>query len=100
MVDANTINTPTGKSLLEKVQQTGQPPKEIVEAEGLAQVSDTGAIREIAERVVAENPDNVAKYKSGKGSLIGWFVGQVMRESRGKADPNLAREVLEELLKQ
>ena len=99
MVDANTINTPTAKSLLEKVQQTGKPPKEIVEAEGLAQVSDTGAIREIAERIVAENPDNVAKYKSGKDSLIGWFVGQVMRESRGKADPNLAREVLEELLK-
>ena len=100
LVDANTINTPTGKSLLEKVQQTGKSPKEIVEAEGLAQVSDTGAIREIAERIVAENPDSVAKYKSGKDSLIGWFVGQVMRESRGKADPNLAREVLEELLKQ
>ena len=98
LVDANTINTPTGKSLLEKVQQTGTSPREIVEAEGLAQVSDTGAIREIAERVVAENPDNVAKYKSGKDSLIGWFVGQVMREARGKADPNLAREVLEELL--
>jgi len=99
MVDANTINTPTGKSLLEKVQQTGKSPKEIVAAEGLAQVSDSGAIREIAERVVAENPDSVAKYKSGKDSLIGWFVGQVMRASRGKADPNLAREVLEELLK-
>ena len=99
LVDANTINTPTGKSLLEKVQQTGKSPKEIVEAEGLAQVSDTGAIREIAERIVAENPDSVAKYKSGKDSLIGWFVGQVMRESRGKADPNLAREVLEEILK-
>ncbi len=99
LVDANTVNTSTGKSLLEKVQQSGKSPAEIVEAEGLAQVSDTGAIREIAERIVAENPDNVEKYKSGKDSLIGWFVGQVMRESRGKADPNLAREVLEELLK-
>ncbi|MBN2045126.1 MAG: Asp-tRNA(Asn)/Glu-tRNA(Gln) amidotransferase subunit GatB [Anaerolineales bacterium] len=99
MVDANTVNTSTGKSLLEKVQQSGKSPKEIVEVEGLAQVSDTGAIREIAARIVAENPDNVEKYRSGKDSLIGWFVGQVMRESRGKADPNLAREVLEELLK-
>jgi len=99
LVDANTVNTPTGKSLLEKVQASGKSPAEIVEAEGLAQVSDSGAIREIAERIVAENPDSVEKYKSGKDSLIGWFVGQVMRESRGKADPNLAREVLEELLK-
>ena len=48
---------------------------------------------------MAENPDSVEKYRAGKDSLIGWFVGQVMRESHGKADPNLAREVLEELLK-
>jgi aspartyl-tRNA(Asn)/glutamyl-tRNA(Gln) amidotransferase subunit B len=100
LVDANTVNTSTGKSLLEKVQQSGKSPAEIVEAEGLAQVSDTGAIREIAEKIVADNPDNVEKYRGGKDSLIGWFVGQVMRESRGKADPNAAREVLKELLKQ
>ena len=99
LVDAKTVNTPTGKTLLEKVQQSGKSPVEIVEAEGLAQVSDTGLIRQIAESIVAENPDNAAKYRSGKESLIGWFVGQVMRESRGKADPNMAREVLEDLLK-
>jgi aspartyl-tRNA(Asn)/glutamyl-tRNA(Gln) amidotransferase subunit B len=99
LVDAKTVNTPTGKALLEKVQQSGKSPVEIVEAEGLAQVSDSGLIRQIAESIVAGNPDNVAKYRSGKESLIGWFVGQVMRESRGKADPNMAREVLEDLLK-
>jgi len=98
LVDAKTVNTPTGKALLEKVQQSGKSPAEIVEAQGLAQVSDTGLIREIAERIVAENPDSVEKYRGGKESLIGWFVGQVMRESRGKADPNMAREVLKELL--
>ena len=47
------------------------------------------------EKIVADNPDNVEKYRGGKDSLIGWFVGQVMRESRGKADPNAAREVLD-----
>jgi aspartyl-tRNA(Asn)/glutamyl-tRNA(Gln) amidotransferase subunit B len=98
MVDANTVNTPTGKSLLEKVETSGKSPAEIVEAEGLAQVSDTEAIKEIAAAILAENPDQVEKYKGGKDSLIGWFVGQVMRNSQGKADPNLAREVLEELL--
>ncbi|MGD2026206.1 MAG: Asp-tRNA(Asn)/Glu-tRNA(Gln) amidotransferase subunit GatB [Anaerolineales bacterium] len=98
LVDTNTINTSTGKSLLEKVQMSGLSPAEIVKAEGLAQVSDTGAIRAIAAKIVADNTENVEKYRGGKDSLIGWFVGQVMRESRGKADPNLAREVLQELL--
>ncbi len=99
LVDANTVNTPTGKALLEKVQQSGESPAEIVQAEGLAQVSDSSAISEIAAKVIASSPENVEKYRAGKDSLIGWFVGQVMRESRGKADPNLARAVLEELLK-
>lgn len=99
LVDANTVNTSTGKALLEKVQQSGKSPAEIVAGEGLAQVSDSGLIREIAEKIVADNPDSVAKYRGGKDSLIGWFVGQVMRESRGKADPNMARQVLEELLR-
>ena len=98
LVDANTVNTPTGKSLLAKVQDSGKSPGEIVEAEGLGQVSDSGAIRAIAAEVIAENPEQVASYKSGKDSLIGWFVGQVMRKSQGKADPNLTREVMQELL--
>jgi aspartyl-tRNA(Asn)/glutamyl-tRNA(Gln) amidotransferase subunit B len=98
LVDANTVNSSTGRALLPKVQESGKAPQEIVEAEGLAQVSDTGVIREIAAQIIADNPESVEKFKGGKESLIGWFVGQVMRESRGKADPNLAREVLLELL--
>ncbi len=100
LVDANTVNTPTGKALLEKVENSGQSPAEVVEAEGLAQVSDSGAIRQIAQAIMEANPEQVEKYRGGKDSLIGWFVGQVMRQSQGKADPNLAREVLQELLSQ
>ena len=98
LVDASTINTSTGKSLLEKVEDTGLPPAEIVEAEGLGQVSDEDAIREIIAGVIEDNPDQVATYKSGKTTVIGWFVGQVMKKSRGKADPELTRSILEELL--
>ena len=94
------MNTSTGKSLLEKVQSSGKAPGEIVQAEGLAKVSDEGAIRSVCEQVLAENPDQVASYKDGKVTLIGWFVGQVMRKSRGKADPQLAKSLLEELLSQ
>jgi aspartyl-tRNA(Asn)/glutamyl-tRNA(Gln) amidotransferase subunit B len=99
MVDAGTINTNTGKALLEKVEKSGRSPMEIVQEEGLAKVSDVDAIRQVAEEVAAENPDQVAIYRGGKETLMGWFVGQVMRKSRGKADPQLAREVLEEILK-
>jgi aspartyl-tRNA(Asn)/glutamyl-tRNA(Gln) amidotransferase subunit B len=98
LVNANTINTSTGKSLLEKVENSGRTPKEIVAAEGLAQVSDEEAIRKICAEVIAENPEQVATYQSGKEGLIGWFIGQVMKKSRGKADPQTAREILQEML--
>jgi aspartyl-tRNA(Asn)/glutamyl-tRNA(Gln) amidotransferase subunit B len=98
MVDEGTINTSTGKSLLEKVQESGSPPGKIVEAEGLGQVSDQEALRALCEQVLAENPEQVEKYRSGKLGLIGWFVGQVMRNSGGKADPKLVQQILGELL--
>ncbi len=98
LVDAGTVNTSTGKSLVDKVQETGKNPQEIVETEGLAQVSDLDAIRALCQTVVDANPDQVAKYQGGKAGLIGWFVGQVMRNSRGKADPKLVKQLFEELL--
>ena len=98
LVDAGTINTNTGKSLLQKVQETRLAPGAIVQAEGLGKVSDDAAIRAICQEVMVESPKEVASYKSGKVTLMGWFVGQVMRKMRGKADANLARAILEELL--
>jgi len=98
LVDANTINTSTGKSLLEKVEQSGKSPQQIVEEEGLAKVSDQDAIRTVCIEVLAEAPDQVKSYQSGKVGLMGWFVGQVMKKMRGKADPQLAKAILEELL--
>ncbi|MBN1230869.1 MAG: Asp-tRNA(Asn)/Glu-tRNA(Gln) amidotransferase subunit GatB [Anaerolineales bacterium] len=98
LVDEKKINTNTGKNLLEKVEETGKSPLKLVEEQGLAQVSDEGAIRSICEEVLAESLDEVASYREGKDSLIGWFVGQVMKKSRGKADPQQARTLLEELL--
>jgi aspartyl-tRNA(Asn)/glutamyl-tRNA(Gln) amidotransferase subunit B len=98
LVDAGTINTSTGKSLLEKVQETGRAPGDLVREEGLARVSDESALQGLAAEVLAENPDQVAAFKAGKVTLMGWFVGQVMKKSRGKADPQLAREILEGLL--
>ncbi|HZW03240.1 MAG TPA: Asp-tRNA(Asn)/Glu-tRNA(Gln) amidotransferase subunit GatB [Anaerolineaceae bacterium] len=99
LVDAGTVNTSTGKNLLWKVQETGQTPQAIVEKEGLAKVSDDAAIRSVVQGVIAENPKEADSYRGGKDTLIGWFVGQVMRQMRGKADPQLARQILEDELK-
>ncbi len=98
LVDEGTVNTPTGKALLEKTESTGKSPREIVASEGLAQVSDTAAIRQICEKILAENPEQVARYRDGKIGLIGWFMGQVMQATRGKADPKATRELLQKLL--
>ncbi len=99
LVDAGTINNATGKSLLGKVQQTGKSPGKIVEEEGLAQVSDDSALQAAIDKILIANPDEVASYRGGKEGLFGWFMGQVMRETRGKADPKLSRELLLKALK-
>ncbi len=98
LVDSNTVNTSTGKALLARVQESGRAPGEIVQAEGLAKVSDDGAIRAAVQAVLEANPKEVQAYRDGKVTLMGWFVGQVMRQMRGKADPGLTRSVLEEML--
>ena len=98
LVDKGTINISTGKALLQKVQESGKAPGQIVADEGLGLVSDDSAIRALCEELLAESPNEVAAYKAGKVTLIGWFVGGVMKKSRGKADATLARKILEELL--
>lgn len=99
LLDSGTINSSTAKSLLEKADNSGKAPSIIVAEEGLAKVSDDSAIRRVCEEVLAENPKEVQSYRGGKITLIGWFVGQVMRRMGGKADPALARQILEELLR-
>jgi aspartyl-tRNA(Asn)/glutamyl-tRNA(Gln) amidotransferase subunit B len=99
LVDAGTVNNNTGKGLLEKVNSTGQAPDEIVAAQGLARVSDDGAIRAVVAQVIAESATEVASYKGGKVGLMGWFVGQVMKKMQGKADAQKTRSLLEEMLK-
>jgi aspartyl-tRNA(Asn)/glutamyl-tRNA(Gln) amidotransferase subunit B len=98
MIERKKITTSTGKALLVKVEESGRKPQEIVEDESLAQVSDDETLRSLASEILSDNPEQVATYKGGKTTVIGWFVGQVMQKTRGKANPQMAKVIFEELL--
>ena len=100
LVDKGSINITTGKNLLEMVQNTGKAPTHIIDEQGLTQVSDDAQIREICLKIIDAHSEEADAFRGGKESLIGWFVGQVMRESRGKADAKMAKDILIELLNQ
>ena len=91
---AGAITAATAKQVLDIAFETGGLPEAIVEARGLRQVTDSGAIEEVAQRVLAANPKAVEDYRGGKQSAIGFLVGQVMREMKGRADANAAAETL------
>jgi aspartyl-tRNA(Asn)/glutamyl-tRNA(Gln) amidotransferase subunit B len=94
-----TINNTTAKTGLVKAQEIGVDPQKIVADEGLAQVSDESAMQSVIDQVLAQHPEEVASYRGGKEGLFGWFMGQVMRGTRGKADPGRTRELLQEVLR-
>ena len=93
-VTDDTISHQSANSVIQTVVSTGQEVDTIIEEEGLRQVSDTGAIEALVDQVIADNPDKVADYRGGKTKLMGWFVGQVMKASGGKANPKAVNEAL------
>ncbi len=95
---SNAINSKAAKQVLETLWNEGGSAKAIVEREGLAQVSDRGAVEAIVAEVLAANPDAVTSYKAGKTNVLGFLTGAVMKQSRGKANPALAQELLKEKL--
>jgi aspartyl-tRNA(Asn)/glutamyl-tRNA(Gln) amidotransferase subunit B len=98
MIDDGTINSSTAKDLIRMVEAEDEDPLEIVEAKGLAQLTDSSQIRALCEQIIEENPEQAAQYQAGKQSLIGWFIGQAMSASGGKADPQAVREIFQQLL--
>ena len=88
------INSRIAKDVLAEALRTGADPVDIVERKGLSQISDAGAIEPIVDRLIAENPDKVKAYRAGKTALAGFFVGQVMRETQGRANPQLVQDLV------
>jgi aspartyl-tRNA(Asn)/glutamyl-tRNA(Gln) amidotransferase subunit B len=94
----HTISGKIAKTVFEKMWQSGQDADQIIAAEGLKQVTDTGAIEGLVDDVIAANPDQVAEYLGGKDKLIGFFVGKVMQASQGKANPGMVNQLLQKKL--
>ena len=98
-IDDQTISGKIGKSIFEEMCLSGSTPDEIIESQGLKQISDDGAIEEIIMTVINENPSQVEAYLGGKEKLFGFFVGQVMKLTEGKANPKAVNSILKEKLK-
>ncbi|MBL4804243.1 MAG: Asp-tRNA(Asn)/Glu-tRNA(Gln) amidotransferase subunit GatB [Alphaproteobacteria bacterium] len=98
LISDGTISGKIAKDVFADMYDTGKAAADIVEEKGLKQVTDTGAIEAIVDEVIAENPDNVEAYKGGKDKLFGFFVGQVMKKSQGKANPAVVNELLKKKL--
>jgi aspartyl-tRNA(Asn)/glutamyl-tRNA(Gln) amidotransferase subunit B len=97
-IEAGGITAASGKKVFQQMFDTGKSASEIIASEGLGQITDSGAIESIARAVIAKNPDNVAKFRSGNEGVFKFFVGQVMKETRGQANPQVVNELLKRIL--
>ena len=99
LIDEAKISGKQGKDVLVEMFKTGKPAQAIIEEQGLVQLSDTSEIDALIDSVIAANPDQLASYRSGKETLFGFFVGQVIKASKGKANPKVVNERLRTRLK-
>ncbi len=97
-VEKGELNFGMAKEIFDEIAATGKEVQQIVEEKGFVQVSDTGAIEAVVDKILADNPDNVALYKSGKDKVFGFLVGQTMKALGGKANPKLVNEILKKKL--
>jgi glutaminyl-tRNA synthetase len=98
MIDDETISSKIAKQVFEEMVKSGEDPTQIVEDKGLVQISDPAKILPIIEEIIAKNPDNVEKFKAGNTKLLGFFVGQVLKSTGGKANPKVVNALVAEKL--
>ena len=98
LIANNTISGRIAKDVFAEMVASGRPAAEIVEKKGLRQVTDTGAIETAIDQVLAQNADKVAEYRSGKEKLFGFFIGQIMKATAGKANPAMLNDLLKKKL--
>ncbi len=99
LIEKGTISTKIAKTVFKSMLETGKSPQKIVEEQGLVQISDEGAILAIVDSIIAANPQSVEDFRGGKDKAIGFLVGQIMKETKGKANPGLVNKLLMDRLK-
>ncbi|MEY3042199.1 MAG: glutamyl-tRNA amidotransferase subunit, partial [Pseudomonadota bacterium] len=97
-VEDGTLSSKLAKTVFERMLERGEAADLIIEQDGLKQVSDTGALDALVQKVIAENPEQVAQFRAGKGKVLGFFVGQLMKASGGKANPQQLNSLLKAAL--
>ena len=98
LIEANTISNKIGKDILPELLSQGGSAKALIEKKGLVQESDPAVLEAAIDQVIAANPSELEKYRGGKKNLLGFFVGQVMKATGGKADPKLTNQLLQKKL--
>ena len=98
LVEQGAISGKLAKTVFEDMVATGQDPEAIIKEKGLVQISDTGALEAIAQEIIDANPKEAADFKAGKTKVMGFFVGQLMKKTKGQANPQLANEIFQKLL--
>jgi aspartyl-tRNA(Asn)/glutamyl-tRNA(Gln) amidotransferase subunit B len=98
LIEEGTISGKIAKEVIEEMYKTGKPAKAIIEAKGLVQITDEGALAKAITEIMAANPNQLAQYRGGKDKLFGFFVGQVMKATQGKANPQLLNDLLKKML--
>jgi aspartyl-tRNA(Asn)/glutamyl-tRNA(Gln) amidotransferase subunit B len=98
LIEDGTISGKIGKEVFAESYKTGEPPKRIVDRKDLRQISDEAQLWEIVDRIVTANPKQATDYANGKDGLFGFFVGQVMKETKGKANPVVTNDLLHKRL--
>jgi aspartyl-tRNA(Asn)/glutamyl-tRNA(Gln) amidotransferase subunit B len=98
LIEKGTISNNIGKQIIIEMMKDGTKASAIVEKKGLSQITDESAIKELVQKVVDAHPNEVEAYRNGKNNLLGFFVGQVMKETKGRANPKTVNQLLNELL--
>jgi aspartyl-tRNA(Asn)/glutamyl-tRNA(Gln) amidotransferase subunit B len=98
LMDKKVLSGKIAKTVFDEMAQTGKPPKTIVKEKGWVQVTDETAIKQVVVKVLESYPKEVNDYKNGKTKLLGFFVGQVMKKTQGKANPKMVNDIFKKIL--
>ena len=98
LIEAGTVSGKMAKEIMEEMYRSGKPPRVIIAEKGMVQITDAGEIAKIIDQVIALNPVQLEQYRSGKDRVFGFFVGQVMKATQGKANPQIINDLLKKAL--